>query len=107
MPVHHVANGGMVVAYEPLPEDRFIVGDPRHAGRCPRTAHDTDPSVRRGAGLRTEVRAPFMAHPITLLPITAKEYVERDQEESLTRLWNRLTPLARANAVAAYEGRFQ
>jgi len=47
-----------------------------------------------------------MAHPITLLPITAQEYVERNQE-SLTRLWDRLSPVARANAVAAYKGRLQ
>ncbi len=105
MPVHHVANGGMICAYDPLPADRFVVvilGTPAGV----RELHTT-PIHRYDAALAfAQKYAPFMAHPITLLPITAKEYVERNQE-SLTRLWNQLTPLARANAVAAYEGRFQ
>lgn len=105
MPVHHVANGGMVVAYEPLPEDRFVViilGTPEGA----RELHTT-PIHRYDEALAfAQKYAPFMAHPVTLLPITAKEYVERN-EALLTRVWDRLSSLARANAVAAYEGRFQ
>jgi hypothetical protein len=105
MPVHHVANGGMVVAYEPLPEDRFVVvilGTPDGA----RELHTT-PIHRYDEALAfAQKYAPFMAHPITLLPITAKEYVERNQG-SLTRLWEQLPPDVRATAAAAYEGRFQ
>lgn len=105
MPVHHVANGGMVVAYEPLPEDRFVVvilGTPDGA----RELHTT-PIHRYDEALAfAQKYAPFMAHPVTLLPITAREYIDRNRDE-LTRLWDRLSPEARANAVAAYEGRLQ
>lgn len=58
------------------------------------------------ASAATEAATLQDAHPITLLPITAREYIDRNRDE-LTRLWDRLTPLARANAIAAYEGRFQ
>ena len=103
MPVHHVENGGMICAYDALPEDRFVVvilGTPAGVREL-HTIQRYDEALAFA-----QKYAPFMAHPVTLLPITAKEYVERNQE-SLTRLWNQLTPLARANAVAAYEGRFQ
>lgn len=84
MPVHHVANGGMVVAYEPLPEDRFVVtilGTP--AGM--RELHTT-PIHRYDEALAfVQKYAPFMANPITLLPITAREYIDRNRDE-LVRL---------------------
>ena len=103
MAVHHVENGGMICAYDPLPEDRFVVvilGTPSG----PRELHTT-PIHRYDEALAfAQKYAQFMAHPITLLPITAKEYAERNQE-SLSRLWFPLTPLARANAIAACEGR--
>ncbi len=105
MGVHHVANGGMICAYEPLPEDRFVVvilGTPSG----PRELHTTPIHQYDAALAFAQKYAQFMEHPITLLPITAREYIDRNRDE-LTRLWDRLTPLARANAIAAYEGRFQ
>lgn len=105
MTVHHVENGGMICAYDPLPEDRFVVvilGTPAGA----RELH-TAPIHRYDEALAfAQKYAPVMEHPITLLPITAKEYVERNKE-SLTRLWERLSAEAREAAVAAYEGRLQ
>lgn len=105
MPVHHVANGGMVVAYEPLPEDRFVVVI---LGTLDGTRElHTTPIHRYAEALAfAQKYAPLMEHPVTLLPITAREYIDRNRDE-LTRLWDRLSPVARANAVAVYEGRLQ
>lgn len=103
MPVLHVENGGMICAYAPLPEDRFVVvmiGTPAGV----RELH-TIPITRYAEALRfAREFAPVMEHPITLLPITAKEYIERNKD-SLTRVWNDLAPELREVAVAAYEGR--
>lgn len=105
MPVHHVENGGMVVAYEPTPADRFVVliiGTPAGSSDL-----HTVPLRRYDQVLAFAKKiATWQHHPVTLLPITAREYVER-YKDSLTELWGELPQDVRETAIAAYEGRYQ
>lgn len=94
MPVHHVANGGMVLAYEPTPEERvvlLIIGTPdgtKTLWATPLRRYDEALAFARQI-------AAWQHHAVTVLPVTVQEHFEMNHP----KLWDRATPDERRRAL--------